>query len=103
MTVYEIPLTPEPQTFSISLVGTVYQMTINWNQYGSYWVLDIADAQGNDILCGLPLLPGFDIFGQYQYLGFGGQLFVQTDFDPVAPPTYTNLGVTSHLYFSVAS
>ena len=103
MTVYEIPLTPEPQTFSISLAGSLYVLTLKWNNFAGYWVLDIANPQSAPILCGLPLLPSIDILAPYSYLNFGFQLFCATDDDPTAVPTFANLGVTSHLYIGVDS
>lgn len=97
---YEIPLSPEPQTFAIDLAGTTYRLRLVYadvDQGG--WVLDISDVSGNSIVAGIPLVTGHDLLEQYAYLGFGGQLFVATDGDPDLVPTFANLGVTSHLYF----
>ena len=99
MAVNEIPLTPEPQNFTIALVGVQYNMRLYWNQQNGAWGLDIADANDNAILQGIPLVTGCDLLAQYAYLGFGGQLVVQTDNDPDAIPTLDNLGQNSHLYF----
>ena len=97
-TVTEISLTPVAQTFTITLAGTAYQMTLIWrNACG--WVLDIADISGNPIVRGIVLVTGCDLLGPYTDLDFGGQLFVQTDGGVDAPPTYTNLGIASHLYW----
>ena len=99
-TTYEIPLSPSPQTFSILLAGVSYQLTVHYiDAPMGGWLLDIADQSGNDILCGAPLVTGHDLLEQYAYLDLGGQLFVQTDADPDAVPTFNNLGVESHLYF----
>jgi Domain of unknown function (DUF6983) len=102
---YEIPLTPQAQTFSISLNGTTYNLTLMWRSVDSLggWVLDVADASNNPIVQGIPLVTGCDLLRQYRYLGFGGGLWVLTDGDATAIPTYTNLGQTSHLYFVVTS
>jgi hypothetical protein len=96
---FEIPLSPKPQTFSIALAGVTYQITVKWNWVASCWVIDVADASGNPLVGGLPLVTGVDILGQYAYLGFGGKLIVQTDHDPDAVPTFDNIGSTGHLYF----
>lgn len=101
-TYYEIPLSPTPQTFTITLAGVIYQMTVKWNWVNASWVLDIADASGNALLVGIPLVTGVDLLEQYGYMGFGGQLVCQTDNDPDAVPTYANLGTTGHLYFIVS-
>lgn len=97
---YEIPLTPSPQVFKISLGGVTYTLTLSWNTAPTGgWVLDIADVNDNPIVGGIPLVTGVDLLAQYGYLGFNGQLVAQSDFDVTVPPTYQNLGITSHLYF----
>lgn len=103
-TTYEIPLTPESQTFQISLVGVAYQLTVTWRDAPSGgWFLDIADANLNPIIQGIPLITGADLLAQYRHLPVpAGQLWVATDGNPNAVPTFSNLGITSHLYFTVA-
>ena len=100
-TALEIPLSPNPQYFQISIGNTNYNYNLNlwWNNITGCWVLDIADEESNPILYGIPLVTGADLLEQYDYLGFGGQLIAQTDFDITAPPTFSNLGDTGHLYF----
>ena len=99
-TTYEIPLSATPQTFSILLAGVSYQLTVRYADAPmGGWLLDIADQNGDNILCAAPLVTGHDLLQQYAYLGIGGQWIVQTDADPDAVPTLTNLGVESHLYF----
>ena len=63
------------------------------------WLLDIADVDGNPMLCGIPLVTGTDLLGQYAYLGFNGALWVQGANDPDALPTYDDLGSSSALYW----
>jgi|SRR6516225_7054939 hypothetical protein len=95
---FEIPLTPIPQTFLVSLVGVQYQFTLQWRDAtNGGWVLDIADASGNPLVSGIPLVTGVDLLAQYKYMAFGFELWAQTDAAD-APPTYTNLGTQSHLY-----
>ncbi len=97
---YEIPLSPTPQRLTIALGAATYQLRVfyaNTDQGG--WLLDIADATGNPLACGIPLVTGADLLGQYAYLGIGGKLFVVSDADPSAVPTFANLGVGSHLLF----
>lgn len=93
---FEIPLTPVPQAFNVSLVGVQYKFTLQWRDPAG-WFLDIVDSSGNPIASGIPLVTGANLLGQYGYLNFGFELWVQTDAAD-APPTYTNLGSTSHLY-----
>ncbi len=122
-TYYEIPLIASPQTFSVTLAGTAYTMTLMFHSaYGAVagapvgmdqtvptseidtnnldcWGLDIGDASNNPIVCGIPLIPGIDLLYQYAYLNFGGSLFVAVDGDPDAPPDFAGLGSAGHLYF----
>ena len=99
MATFEIPLTPAAQTFLIALAGVQYQMTLQWRDAvnNGGWVLDIADASGNPLVGGIPLVTGVNLLAQYEYLEIEAELWVQTDAADVVP-TYTNLGIQSHLY-----
>lgn len=100
MPLYEIPLSPAPQRFAIALAGTSYRLTVQYRDAAmAGWILDIADINDNPILAGIPLVTGTDLLGQYATLGFGGSLFVGTDGDPDAVPTFGDLGQTAHVYF----
>ncbi len=98
MAIHEIPLTAESQTFGIPLAGTTYRLTVVWRDPAPGWVLDIADASGAPLVQGIPLVTGADLLEQYRYAGFGCALYVQTDSNPDAVPTISNLGDASHLY-----
>jgi hypothetical protein len=98
--VFEIPTqSGAPQIETISLNGVTYTLTIFWCDPDGVWMLNIADSTGTPIVSGLPLITGADMLEQYEYLGIGGMLLAQTDFDWTLPPTFTNLGSTGHLYF----
>jgi hypothetical protein len=97
-TVYEIPLSPQPQTFGITLAGTTYGFDVHWNVQNASWMIDIADASGNPIVSGIPMVTGADLLEQYSYLGFQFALVAQTDNSPDTVPTFDTLGTTSHLY-----
>lgn len=101
MPVQEIPLLPTPQKFSIVLNNTTYQATVLWRAADmGGWVLDLATGDvGAPIVSGIPLVTGVNLLEQYEYLGIGGSLIVQTDHDVDAVPTFDNLGSTAHLYF----
>lgn len=100
---YEIPLSAQPQQFSIALAGVTYRITVQWRDPSPGWCIDIADAAGNPLVTGIPLVTGANLLEQYAYLGVGGGLYVQTDNDPDALPTFGNLGASSHLYFVPSS
>lgn len=95
MTVYELPLRAAPQRRSVSLSGTIYDIVVYWNGQG--YVLDIVG-----IVTALPLVTGVDLLAPYAYLALGGALYVQTDYDADAVPTFDNLGVTAKLYWVTA-
>jgi predicted Zn-dependent protease with MMP-like domain len=100
---FEIPLTPNPQRFNITLSGVQYRLAVVWrNAEQGGWVLDIADVNGNPIIQGIPLVTGANLLEQYDYLGLGGVLWCQTTDNPDAVPTFDNLGVGSHLYWWTA-
>lgn len=96
---YEVPLSPEPQRFNLTMAGADYICYAQWNVPAACWVLSISDADEAAILHGIPLVTGIDLLAQYKHLGFGGSLLVQTDYDADAVPTFANLGVTGRLYF----
>jgi hypothetical protein len=99
MAIYEIPLTPAPQTFAIALGGVDYRLTLRWSHVSACWLLDIADSAGAPLIQGIPVLTGTNLLGQYPHLGIGGELWARTDGDPDAVPTFDNLGVSGRLYF----
>ena len=103
ITIYEIPLTAKPQKLQVTLGTTPYNLIVKWNTVFTTWVMDITYTSENAVLSGIPLITGADLLAQYSYLNFGGALYVQTDNNASAIPTYTNLGSNSHLYFVVTS
>jgi hypothetical protein len=99
-TVFEIPLTPRPQTFQVVLRGVTYSWRLYWLVPAECWVVNIADVTGAPIINGVPLLPGSNLLGQFGYVGIGGALFVFTDHTGIHQddiPDYTHLGITGHL------
>lgn len=127
MTPYLVPLKPYAQQFTISLSGITYTLTLNfralpeWTETGNDegivetggnsipfsidtddggWVLDIGDANNNPIVQGIPLVTGADLLAKYGYLGFIGQLWVQSlSGNPDTTPTYANLGTNGMLFY----
>lgn len=101
-TAYEIPLSNTPQRFVIGLGATAYEITVRWCAAAAAWVMDVRTEDGTtDVLTGVALVTGADLFRQYHYLGLTGQLRCQTDHDLAAPPTLANLGSEGHVYFIV--
>jgi hypothetical protein len=103
MSLFQIPVTNNPETFQISLAGTTYTLTVKFNSaLEGGWVLDIADAENvQKIVCNAPLITGANLLDGLGYLGINGSLFVRTEGNNFAVPTYENLGIESFLYFEV--
>ena len=100
MAEFKIPIGTGPQRFRVQLGATTYQFVLVWRDcHQGGWFLDINDAAGNSLACGLPLLPGGDLLAQYEHLGIGGGLYVATDGAPLAQPTFDSLGISTWLYF----
>ncbi len=97
-TYYEIPLSPDPQQFNITLAGVEYKFLVTWNVVNTSWMINIADASGEPMVSSIPMVTGADLLEQYGYLGFGFQLVAQTDNAPDVVPTFEDLGSTGHLY-----
>lgn len=96
---YRIPLTLEPQRFTITLAAKEYRLTVRWLDVDEGgWLLDIQEPENSEpIIMGIPLVTGVDLLEQYAYLEFGGQLWVDSEM----PPTLDNLGTDVELIFVV--
>jgi len=91
---------PQGQQFTITLSGVTYTLTLQYrNISAGGWVLDIGDSNNNPIIQGIPLVTGANLLAQYAYLGFTGALWVQTQDDPDAVPTFENLGIDGQVYY----
>jgi hypothetical protein len=105
-TYYEIPLSGAPQSFNVALPtsGTdpttsgAYRMVLQYRAAAmGGWTIDLYDGVGNALVCGIPLVTGTDLLGQYVYLNLGGNLVCYSEAVPDAVPTFNNLGSGSHL------
>jgi hypothetical protein len=99
----EIPMKPFPQRLTVSFNGIEYILTlyyIDCTEGG--WIMDIEDANGADLVCGIPLVTGANLLDQYDYLNFGVVLITSTDGAFLETPTYDNLGTVSHLWLGIA-
>lgn len=102
----QIPITPaQNQSLAINLNGTDYRLRLMWNDEANdgsgTWMMDIGDGQGVPIVCGIPLVAGVNLLGQYEYLqiGRGGAMFLFGVNHSTESPTFYNLGSEWQLYF----
>jgi hypothetical protein len=98
-TPFEIPLSSQPQKFSIELNKVEYNISFQWCEPAKCWKLDIYDINNAAILTGIPLITGVNLLEPFPYLNFNGQLIVQTDYDLDAVPNFDNMGTNGHLYW----
>jgi hypothetical protein len=103
MTPYEIPLSPQPQTFTIALVGVLYRMSTRWCGAMDAWVLDIYGQDELPLVLGIPLVTGTDLLGQYKHLGIGGSIVVQTLGNVEKVPGFADLGTSGLVFFITES
>ncbi len=101
--IFLVPLNGIPQNFSINLAGTSYTLTVKYNAIIETWIMDIADANQNVLVAGLPFVTGTTLLNGLEYLGIDGDFVVYTDGNPTAIPTLDNLGVKSNLYFGTTA
>lgn len=97
---YEVPLTPRPQKFTIFLGKTQWSLVLRWNHVANHWTLDFLTAKNEPVLMGMLITTGVDLLVQHRHLGFEGSLIAQSSSDPLRPPSFENMGVTSHLIFA---
>ncbi len=71
-----INLTANPnQTFKTTIPGDIrnlsFILTQSYNAQAGYWVLGIYDVSKNPIILNVPMLCGYDLLGQFQYMNIG--------------------------------
>lgn len=90
MALKQIPLTPDVLAFDIKtdLDGRTFGFRFDYNRRAEQWRFNIEDAEGNDLLVGIPLQTRVDLIGQYQHDADlpQGQLFVVNLEDEWANP-----------------
>lgn len=100
MTIQVIPLSAANQTFTVQLGLIEYRLRLIYRDADEAgWVMDISDAEDTPIVAGIPLITGANLLAQYGYLEIGGALYMATDADPDAVPTFENLGGAAKLYW----
>ena len=94
-----IPFQAIPQTFSVTLNAIVYNIRSYWLVPGDCWVINIADANFNPLLLGIPLITGCNLLEQYQDI-IPGELIVRSNIGPPdAVPTFDNIGTVGQVFW----
>jgi hypothetical protein len=96
MQLSEIPLTPDNQSFNLVAGNGRWRLQLLWRN--SAWFLDLLDESGNEVLTGMPLVNGYNLLGQYEYLDIGFGLLVVSEDDGLGAPGIDDPGVRSRLY-----
>ncbi|MEY0576985.1 phage baseplate plug family protein [Providencia manganoxydans] len=96
--VIEIPILNKNQELDIQLGRKNYHLRIKYMEFCG-WVLDVMTQAKEEILMGIPLLHGVDIFGQYRYLGLEGSLLFYCE-DPSYETDMNEAGKGNRLYFT---
>lgn len=98
--IVEIPMTARNQWFSVTLNRVDYRWKLYWLVPAQCWVVDIYDQEENKLLCGIPLITGTDILGQFVYVLEGNLVVISDQLPPDTVPDFTHLGVTGHVYYA---
>lgn len=105
-TIWKVPITPaRAQMMRLDINGTFYTLHLKFNSVIGAWVMDVNDSSDTvNLLHGLPLVTGSDLFGQFRHLGIGGGLpmivvTIGPGQSPDEIPTFENLGLDGHVYF----
>lgn len=100
MATFEFPLSPSAQQMSVPIGDQELTFRFAWaDSPDGGWFMDILRLDGSPLARGLPLTAGENVLQQFDYLGIPGAIYVQTDNDPLAEPTYDNLGLNGRVFF----
>jgi hypothetical protein len=79
-------------------------LALYWDYMCGYWLMDVYDAAGAQLLSGVPMItgsyPAANILGQYAYLKIGSAYVLNQSNGSTDYPTSTNLGTTFVLLWS---
>ena len=101
MSLQIVPLTSSPyQTFTVLLTVDGNSLTLGlrvyYNEIGGYWLMDVSDSQGNNLLTSIPLItgeyPSSNLLGQYGYLKIGSAYVLNNSGTTDENATYNTLG-----------
>jgi hypothetical protein len=87
--------------FKISIGGVLYTLHFLFNYRMQRWMVDINDANDNQIMSGIPCLINRDMFGQYVTLPLPpGIIFCTDNTNQDSQPTQYSFGVGNTLWYA---
>lgn len=100
MSYYEIPLTTtafSQVTFKLTLGSRNINILLKLRYHDLYklWAADVVDnSTGTELITGMPLIPGADLLGQYEYLDIGSAYIIAAEPNSLQQPDNETLGST---------
>jgi hypothetical protein len=99
--IYNIPLSPGAQRFSVDLGDGDYRFRLIYRDADEAgWSMDIDGPRGIAIH-GIPFVVGIDLLWQYRYFGVPGQLFAHRTDDGPEIVAYEDMGIAVQLVYVV--
>ncbi len=88
------------QKFTTALEGVTYTFRIKWNFRASRFIMDIATAQGEAILEGIPMVVSWPLIGRFKDDRLPpGEIFILDTSDANSEPGEESLGVTHYVLY----
>lgn len=105
MALLEIPVRRDLPAFEekVELSSVLYTLTFHWNERMALWLMDLADAAGEPLIIGMPLLADAPVNGPYIGTVPGaplGSFYVVDETDAGRNPDLDNFGDGVTLVYS---
>lgn len=86
--------------FSLSLEGTIYYFSFEWNDRGGFWTFDILDQDQNHIVAGVRLVANISLLGRFNNSKLpAGELFLLDTSGKNQDPSFDNFGTVVLLFY----
>lgn len=86
--------------FTIALSGAIYTLHFRFDTRMNHWIMDVHDAQDNDILDGIPLLIERNLIGRFSISALPpGMFYVLDTSGQGTEPTRYSFGTTHVLAY----
>lgn len=96
----DIPLYPSAYySYTVSLEGQAYTITIRWNNRDQSWFMDLVGDDNTPLLNGVKIIPDFPITQDYPIDGLSGFFYLESKSD-IDSAQYINSPRLLHQYFN---